>query len=141
MTFEEKSTWLILVTMTLVYGWYFATVAGQLGGTDVGDIDYQGLMLTTVGLVVALAVVGIILITVAGRGDDSKDERDKTINRYGEYIGGFVLTAGALGGMLLAMIELEHFWVANTLLAGLVLSEIASNITKLVLYRRGVVSW
>lgn len=141
MTFEEKSTWVILVTMTLVYGWYFATVAGQLAGTDVGDIDYQGLMLTTVGLVVALAVVGIILITVAGRGDDSKDERDKTINRYGEYIGGFVLTAGALGGMLLAMIELEHFWVANTLLAGLVLSEIASNIIKLVLYRRGVVSW
>ena len=141
MTFEEKSTWVILATMTLVYGWYFATVAGQLGGADVGDIDYQGLMLATVGIVVVIAVVGTILITIAGGGDDSKDERDKAINRYGEYIGGFVLAAGALGGMLLAMIEVEHFWVANTLLAGLVLSEITSNITKLVLYRRGVVSW
>lgn len=137
MSFEEKSTWGMLATMIIVYGWYFSTIGGDLGG-DVSSIDYQGTMLVTVLAVVAIAVVFHILIAVVDpKGSDQSDERDRYINRFGEYIGGFVLTAGALAGMGMAMAEFEYFFVANTILAGLVLSEIVSGVTKIVLYRRG----
>ena len=141
MSFQEKSTWVILLTMVLVYGWYFATVMSEVASTAVGDIDYQGTMIVTVIAVVVLVIIGTILITVAGGGDDSSDERDKAINRYGEYVGGFALAIGALAALAMAMIEVEQFWIANTILAGLVLSEIVANVTKIALYRRGAVSW
>lgn len=137
MSFQEKSTWVMLVIMVLVYGWYFAALAGDLGG-DVSDIAYKGLMLTTVLLLVGLAAVSHILIAIVDpKGSDQNDERDKSINRFGEYVGGFVLAVGTLIGLGLAMAEFEQFWIANALLLGLVLSEITSAVTKIVLYRRG----
>ena len=142
MSFQEKSTWVILTTMIVVYTWYFLTVLAEVGTTEVADIDYQGRMLVTVLGVVVLVVIGSIVIAIAsGRDADSSDERDKAINRYGEYVGGFVLTTGALGGLALAMVEAHQFWIANTILIGLVLSEITANVTKIVLYRRGVAAW
>ena len=142
MSFQEKSTWVVLITMIVIYTWYFVTVLAEVGTTDVGEIDYQGMMLVTIITVVVLVVIGTIVITIAsGRDGDSNDERDKSINRYGEYVGGFVLAVGALAALALAMIEVHQFWIANTILVGLVLSEITANVTKIVLYRRGVAAW
>jgi len=49
-----------------------------------------------------------------------------------------VAAGAALAGLALAMLEVEHFWIANAILAGLVLSEVVSGVTKVVLYRRGL---
>ena len=141
MSFQEKTTWLVLAAMVLVYGWYFATIAVELGTTAAQDIDYQGTMLFTVVALVVVITIGAIVAAATGGGDDTSDERDKAINRYGEYVGGFVLGAGALGAMALAMIEVEQFWIANAILLALVLSEIVTNITKAILYRRGTFAW
>ena len=48
---------------------------------------------------------------------------------------------GALGALVLAMIEGDGFWIANTVYLCFVLSAILSSITKLVAYRRGVPTW
>jgi hypothetical protein len=66
------------------------------------------------------------------------DERDREINRFGEYVGGFALVVAVLIGLGLAMFEVDHFWIANALLAGLVLSELVAGATMVVLYRRGL---
>lgn len=36
------------------------------------------------------------------------------------------------------MVDADAFWIAQVLLAGLVIAEIAEGLTRLVLYRRGV---
>lgn len=139
MSFQEKSTALMLGIVVLVYAWYFATILGRIADAPVEQISYQPVMLVTVGALVVLAIVGHILIVLSpGYEGDRSDERDRLIDIRGEWIGGFVLGVGTLTGLLLAMAELETFWIANALLAGLVLSEIVSGVAKLVLYRRAI---
>lgn len=129
----------MLVAMILVYGWYFATVANLTGDLAVTEIGYQGIMLVTVVALVVLAIVGHIAIAIVDpKGADQDDERDRAISRYGESLGGVVLGIGAICALGMTMLEFDYFWIANTLLAGLVLAELTAMTTRLVLYRRGV---
>ena len=137
MSFQEKSTALMLVIMLVVYGAYFATIASRLGDTAVDQIPYQAWMLVTVVILVVLAIVGHIVVAVLPSYDgDESDERDRLVDLRGESFGGFVLGVGALGALLLAMAEFDHFWIANAILLALVLSEIVASVAKLALYRR-----
>lgn len=138
MSFREKSTWAMLAIVALVYGVYFTIVFGDLDTTDVGAVDYQGLMLVTVVVLVILAIIANVLIAAANPSEaDASDERDKQINQFGEYVGGYALGVGTLIGLGMAMADVEPFWIANALLLGLVVSELVSGATKVVLYRRG----
>lgn len=127
MSFQEKSTWVMGIILLGVYGWYFSVVLGQLEGGDVEVIDYRSQMLTTVVLLIVAAVVAHVVIAVANPQDaDRTDVRDREINRYGEFVGSYVLGTGALVALGMAMFEVEHFWIANVILAGLVLSELTA---------------
>ncbi len=141
MTFEEKCTWVSLIAVLAVYGAYFSALLVDLGSAPAADIEYQQDMFITVAALVAIMVAGIVLVTIVSRGDDSSDERDKAIGRLGAVAGGTVITVGALCAIAMAMMLVEHFWIANGLLLALVLSEVANAATRLVLYRGGVVPW
>ena len=142
MSFQEKSAWLQLLAVTAVYGAYFVLVFSQVGTIPVEAIPYQVGMFVTVVVLVVLMVAGYIAIAVASRSlDDSSDERDRSFERFGEYVGGFVLGLFTLTGLGLAMFNTAHFWIANAALLGMVLSELVSNAVKVVLYRRGYLSW
>ena len=139
MSFQEKSTWVMGAIMLIVYGWYFSVVFGQIGDQNIAEIAYRPLMLTTVLALVVLAAVSHIIIAVAAPDEaDRTDVRDREINRFGEYVGGYVLGVGALVSLGMAMFEFDQFWIANALLLALVLSELVSLGTKAVLYRRGI---
>ena len=123
------------------YGWYFAVVFGDIVTQEapIRDIAYRGMMLGTVVVLTSLAAATHIVIAVASPKEANDfDERDRQINRFGEYVGGFVAAGAAFAGLGLAMFEVEHFWIANAILAGLVLSEVVSGVIKVVLYRRGL---
>ncbi len=137
MSFQEKSSALMLAVIVVVYGWYFAKILSWALETPVGEIEYQKPMLVTVGALILLAIAGHVAIALAPSYEgDRSDERDKIVDLKGEWIGGFVLGSGVLVGLGLAMGEFEHFWIANTLLAGLVLSEVVTSIAKAVYYRQ-----
>lgn len=137
MSFEEKSTALMLGILLLVYGWYFATVIESVVEGDVTNTGYQGRLIVTVFAVIILAIVGHIVIAAVRPGEAGHaDERDRLIDLKGEWPGGFVLGTGVFAGIVLAVIEAEHFWIANALLLAMVLSEVTSSVAKLVLYRR-----
>jgi hypothetical protein len=128
----------MLTVVAAVYGWYFIAIFGEVNsGAAVTSIPYQGAMLWTVLAVIVLAIAGTVIVTIASRGDAGSDERDREINRFGEYIGGYVLSVGALAALALAMMEAEHFWIANTILLTLVVSELVSGFTKALSYRKG----
>lgn len=139
MSFEEKSTWVMLLTVTGVYSWYFLTILPAWSAAGEAAVaDYRALMLGTVLVLVVVAIVAHIVIAVAAPDEsDLIDERDRSIDRYGEYIGGYLAGAAALTGMGMAMYELPHFLIANVILLGLVISEIVTGLVKIYCYRRG----
>lgn len=63
-------------------------------------------------------------------------EWERDIHRRGTEVGWFVLTAAAVGGIALVVLDAERFWVANALVAGLLTAELAANVTRVTLYRR-----
>lgn len=138
MSFEEKGTWIQTVIVALVPGVYFATVLSQVRNTAVTEIAYQAPMLASIGIAVATLVVAYIVIAIASPKDaDKSDERDKEINRYGEYIGGLVVYGGALVALGLALAEFDYFWIANVIYSILVLAGLTTSVVKIIAYRRG----
>jgi hypothetical protein len=146
MSYEEKSAWVMGVLAVVTYTTYVAIILSLAADTPLADVDYVGPLLWTIGAsIVASIVIHILLGIITGimtRKDvDKKDLRDRQIYRFGEYIGhGFVI-AGAVGALILAMLELDHFWIANVIYLSFVLSAILGTVVKVVAYRRGFQPW
>jgi hypothetical protein len=138
MSFEEKGTWVYVVIAATLAVVYFAIVLGQLPQTPAGEIEFQLPLLVVIGRAIGLTIAAYIAIGIAAPDDAGKsDQRDKDINRYGEYVGGLVLGVAAIVPFVLALAEADHFWIANTIYLAFVLSTIAGSIVKIVAYRRG----
>ena len=138
MSFEEKSAWIYALIVVVVAAIYFTLVLGQLPRSAASDIDYQVPLLATIGGSILLTIAAHIVIAIAAPDDAGKrDQRDKDINRYGEYVGGIVLSVAAVVPLILAMTEADHFWIANTIYLALIVSATVGSIVKIVAYRRG----
>ena len=139
MSFEEKSTWIYALIVVALAAIYFAAVLGQLPRTAASDIDYQVPLLAAIGASIVLTVAAHVAIAIAAPEDAGKrDQRDKDINRYGEYVGGLVLSVAAVVPLILALVEVDHFWIANTIYLAFILSAVSGSIVKIVAYRRGL---
>jgi hypothetical protein len=142
MSFEEKSAWIMGVVAVGSYSVYLAIVLGLAGGTPLTEVSYVAPLLWTVGASIAAsialhAVMGISSPRDAGK----KDQRDKEIYRFGEYIGQSFVVIGGVAALLMAMAELDHFWIANVIYLTFVLSAILGSVAKIVAYRRGFQPW
>jgi hypothetical protein len=138
MSIEEKATSayvVIAVTLSLVY---FAIVLGQLPQTAPGEIEFQVPMLAAIGVTIVLSIAAYIAASIVAPEEAGKrDQRDKDINRYGEYVAGIVLGVAVVVPLILALVKADHFWIANTIYLALALSTIVGSIVKIVAYRRG----
>jgi hypothetical protein len=138
MTFEEKSTLTMTGILLLVFGWYFTLVLGPIADSPAREFAYTGLMVAVVILLVILATVSHIFLAILFRKQvNAYDERDRFIALRSERIAGYVLAAGVFAGIGLTMVRTDAFWVAQALIASLVLAEVTDGVIKLVLYRRG----
>jgi hypothetical protein len=138
MSSEEKRTWISALVAVVVPVAYLAIILSKVPGTDVATISYVGAMLTSIGIGIGAAIVLSIVAAMASPKDaDRTDERDREINRRGEYVGFYAMSIAALVPLALAMAEVEHFWIANALYLAFVLAAVASAVVKIVAYRRG----
>jgi hypothetical protein len=147
MSFEEKTTWTTAVVQLVVAIWYAFQVVPQLATTPVADIEYRGPLLGMVVASVGLTIVASILLAgtiatrAAVRGEatdvDRSDERDRSISRWAGNIGGTVLALAVVPVLVLTLFEVEHFWIAQSLVAALVLSELVTAGLRIYRYRRG----
>jgi hypothetical protein len=143
MSSEERGQWVYLVVIGLTYVGYVAIVLGQAAGSPLSEVDYAPTMLLAIGLGIALAVVGRIVIEILARieaPDDSHDPdvRDRDIGRFGEYVAGTVLGIGMIVPFVLTLAELDYFWIANAMYLAFVLAAVIGAAVKLVAYRRGL---
>ncbi len=65
------------------------------------------------------------------------DERDWLVGVRSERIAGYVLALGVWVGIGLAIARIDVFWIAQALIASLVVAELLEGTLKVVLYRRG----
>ena len=142
MSFEEKHWWTYAAIALVVPAIYFAIVLPQVAGTPVDEIEFQLALLTAAGAAVVLAIIANIVLHIASdigspKGATRKDQRDHDIHRLGEYVAGIVLAVAMVVPFILAMLEVDHFWIANAMYLAFVLSALAGSAVKLVIYRRG----
>ena len=138
MPFEEKSTIATTTAMAIAYGLYFAVVARWAATTPAADIVYQPLMVLTVVALVALVVLGQVVIALSNPAEaGQRDERDRLIGLRGSALGGYVLAVGVFLALVMAMVRMDQFYIANVLLLWWVLAELTSGIARIVQYRRG----
>lgn len=142
MSFEEKSAWIMGVVAVGSYAVYLTIVLELAGTMPLTEVSYVAPLLWTVGASIAAsialhAVMGISSPRDAGK----KDQRDKEIYRFGEYIGQSFVVIGGVAALLMAMAELDHFWIANVIYLTFVLSAILGSVAKIVAYRRGFQPW
>ena len=86
------------------------------------DVDYVAPDALEHRLAIVASIVGTIVVSIVWRDGGKKDQRDKEIDRIGEYTGQSFLVIGGLAGLILAMLEADWFWIANTLYLGFILS-------------------
>ena len=142
MSFEEKNVWIFAVVTVGAFGIYVVTILGRAQGTPLTEVPYVGAMLWSIGAAIAASIVGRVVIAAAWPRDaDRTDQRDKEIYRFGEYVGQWLVVIGAAVALLLAMAEVDHFWIANELYLAFVLAALLSSAAKLVAYRRGFQLW
>ncbi|MGW0808767.1 hypothetical protein [Nonomuraea sp. NPDC002799] len=142
MTIEEKRAWIYVVVSVLGYGTYVALILGRAGGSPLTEAPYAATLLWTIGAAILAGIVAHIAVSMAAPADiGKKDQRDKEIYRFGEYGGQWFVVAGGVAALVMAMAELDHFWIANVIYLSFVMSSLLSSILKIVAYRRGLPSW
>jgi hypothetical protein len=142
MAFMEKSNWVVLVVAVptlLVYG---LLIVPQALAEPVADVDWVGPMVfAIVGFVVANVLGNIVAAFTNPREADRHDERDREIDRFGERIGNWLIAAGAMVALVLAMTAADHFWIANAIFLGGIGGSILASIAKIAAYRGSFQAW
>ena len=138
MTLEERRSWTYLAVAVVAYGVYLATILSRAASAPLVDVDYVSTMLWTIAIAI---VVGIVLNIVQGiftpRREQTKDVRDREIELLGEHVGQAFLVIGGVAALLLAIIEADHFYIANVVYLCFVLSAVVGSVAKVIVYRRG----
>lgn len=139
MSYEEKGVWAYLVASAGAYLVYLAIVGDRLARTPVAQVPYVAVLLWTIGAsVVASTVVRTLIETARPSESRKSDVRDKEIYRFGEYASRWFIVAGAGAALILAMVKVDYFWIANVIYLGFMLWAVAGSVLRLLAYRRGL---
>lgn len=138
-TFREKSLWLLLVSLCVAFGVYFAfalsNASAQVEPTQVAAF---------IGIIVVFVVAQIIghaLLGIASRRELTAkietDERDVLIRLKSSELSSYVLAVGVFFSLCVGVFVSGNFVFVHVLLAFWVLAQVTEYATQLILYRRG----
>jgi hypothetical protein len=139
MSYEEKGSWVYLLTSAGAYAVYLAIIAGRLQDTPAAQVPYTWVLLwTTVASVVVSTAGRTLARTLSPSDSRRRDVRDKEIYRFGEHASRWFIVAGAAAGFFMALAKADYFWIANVIYLGFVLWAVTGSVIRLVAYRRGL---
>ena len=142
MSYEEKRAWIMAVVSIAAYAVYVAIIVQRADGIELAEVSYVATLLWSVGASIVVTIVLNIAVAIAApKGGDRKDQRDREIGRFGDYIGQSFLVLGAVAALLMSMAEWRYFWIANVIYLAFVLSSLLGSLAKIVAYRRGFPPW
>lgn len=135
-SFEEKSTWIQLASVTVALTGYFVIAARMLlAGIDV-LAAYVPLFVLAVLVIIAINVVGHVVIAIVSR-PQGRDERDRVIAWRSEHHSSWLLAVGVLTAITGLVVAVPSVWIAHLLLLSLFLAELLGFALRIYFYRRG----
>jgi Flp pilus assembly protein protease CpaA len=139
-TFQEKSALTMTGILVVTFGMYFALVLGPVASAPAParEIAYPALMiLASIVVTILAATTHIVLALVFRSQANAHDERDRLIDLRSTRVAAYILAAGIYAAIVLAVVQADRFWIAQALIAALVVAEITDGVIKVTLYRRG----
>jgi hypothetical protein len=137
-TLEEKRAWIMVVVSACTYVVYAVVIVGR-AGARLADVSYVGTLLWAVGIsIVASIVLNILASFVTSKDDTIKDQRDREIGRFGDYVGQSFVVIGAVAAMVLSMAKADYFWIANAVYLAFTLSALVGSVARIFAYRTGL---
>ncbi len=138
MAFAELRAWVLAVVAIASYTAYAAIILGRAGSIPITEVHYVSTLLWTIGAAIVASIVLSIVLSIVTPVDTGKgDERDRQINRFGEYTGQSLVIVGGVAALLMALAEVDYFWIANAIYLAFTLSAVLGSTAKIVVYRRG----
>ena len=142
MTFLEKSNWVVLVVGVPTLLVYVALVVPQVLGKPMAEVSWvQPMIFAIAGFIVANVLGNVVAAASNPAEADKEDQRDREIGRYGERIGSWLMIAGSIAALVLAMTMADHFWIANSIYLGGMAASIVSSVTKIAAYHGPFQRW
>ncbi len=142
MAFLEKSNWVVLLVAVPTLVLYAALVVPQVLGTPIEDVSWVlPMAIAIVGFVVANILGNIVAAAANPHEAGREDERDREIDRDGERIGNWIIAAGGIVALVLAMAMAHQFWIANAIFLGGLAGAIVSSAAKIAAYRGSFQRW
>ncbi len=140
MSFREKSAWVSLVSIVLVFGAYFSYVGMVLAGLAGNRLALFPVMVGV--FIVAEVVLHVAIATQSPRDARTpRDERERLIELKAMRPAFYVLLVCAFGSLATAHVRLsdpdDHLWLMmQAILFSIALAEAVKFAGQIVLYRR-----
>jgi hypothetical protein len=135
-SFREKSAWISLLSMLVIYGLYFWSAVHS--GSHLGNAHFGGLLETIVLLVVVQVALTIAVAIFAPKDAKApRDERDRLIDLRATRFAYAALASSVALACFFAAFDPPIILNTNALLFILVLAEILRSGCQIVQYRRG----
>ena len=136
MSFREKSAWISLTLIVLVFGPYFWLVGRTVAGAD---HVHAGTQFALIALFVVLEIVLHIAIGLQSPRDARapKDEREILIDLRATRVAFYVLFVGALFSIFTMHFRTTVWMLSQTVLLSIVIAELVKFASQIVLFRRG----
>jgi len=141
MTFLEKSNWVVLVVGVPTLLVYLAVIVPQVLGKPMAEVSWvQPMIFAIAGFIVA-NILGNVVAAASNPGEaDRNDQRDREIDHFGERVGNWLMIAGSIAALVLAMTMADHFWIANAIFGGMA-AALLSSVTKIAAYHGPFQRW
>lgn len=136
-SFEERSVWIQLASLTLVLVGYFGVAVQMMSVGVTSLVPYVPLFGGATVLLVVVLVVAHVVAAVVDRPAHA-DERDRVIEWRAESRSSWLVAVGAFGAIGAMVAGLPNVWVAHLLLLSVFLSQILKLALQLLDYRRGL---
>jgi hypothetical protein len=136
MSFREKSAWVSLILIVLVFGPYFWLVGRSFAGIE---HVHGGTQFALITLFVVLEIVVHIAIAIQSPRDARapKDEREILIDLMATRTAFYVLFAGALSAIFTMHFRFSVWQLSQMVLLSIVVAELVKFGRQIALFRRG----
>ena len=142
MTFLEKSNWIVLIVAVPTLLGYGAVVVPQVLDKPMAEVAWVQPMIVAIVGFIAANILGNIAAAISNPSEaDKNDERDREIDQFGERVGNWLIVAGSIAALILAMTTADHFWIGNAIFLGSIAGTLVSSVTKIAAYHGPFQRW
>ena len=128
MSYEEKGQWVYLAVTVIGYGAYVVLSSLSAGTRPLTEVDYEPILLWTIGAAIAASIIGRIAIEIVWHERVVHERTCATATSAGAASTRPAWSSGI--GMvvpfILALVEADYFWIANAMYLVFALASIVS---------------